>query len=177
MAAGCVDLFQGEVDADTTVSGAQMVALFAARNAGIQVPDAAIEKGLAYFASCMDGNGGVGYTAKGGPNQTRTAIASLSYSLNKDRASLSAKNSFSWLKNGREEQTGYIYYHMYYMAQALFHADMREWQLWNRRAVALFRASQQPDGSWTSRHGPTMGTGSALLAMALNYRLMPIYER
>ena len=32
-------------DADTTVTGAQMVALFAARNAGIEVPDQAISKG------------------------------------------------------------------------------------------------------------------------------------
>ena len=36
-------------DADTTVSGAQMVALFAARNAGIAVSEDAIQKGLKFF--------------------------------------------------------------------------------------------------------------------------------
>ena len=45
-------------DADTTVSGAQMVALFAARNAGIGVPDAAIQKALRFFAECQTPDGG-----------------------------------------------------------------------------------------------------------------------
>ena len=40
-------------DADTTVSGAQMVALFAARNAGIGVPEDAIRKALRFFAECQ----------------------------------------------------------------------------------------------------------------------------
>ena len=39
-------------DADTTVSGAQMVSLFAARNAGLSVPQEAIEKVINYFLSC-----------------------------------------------------------------------------------------------------------------------------
>jgi hypothetical protein len=38
-------------DADTTVSGAQMVALFAARNAGIPVPEHVIQNGLSFFLS------------------------------------------------------------------------------------------------------------------------------
>jgi hypothetical protein len=40
-------------DADTTVSGAQMVALFAARNAGIGVPEEAIQKGLRFYLNCL----------------------------------------------------------------------------------------------------------------------------
>ena len=49
-------------DADTTVSGAQMVALFAARNAGLSVPESAIEKAIEFFISCQDSSGGFGYT-------------------------------------------------------------------------------------------------------------------
>ena len=44
-------------DADTTVSGAQMVSLFAARNAGLSVPQEAIEKGIDYFLSCQTKDG------------------------------------------------------------------------------------------------------------------------
>ena len=40
-------------DADTTVTGAQMVALFA-RNAGIEVPDQAISKGKKFLLECQD---------------------------------------------------------------------------------------------------------------------------
>ena len=46
-------------DADTTVSGAQMVALFAARNAGLAVPETAIQTGLKYFKSCQTPEGGL----------------------------------------------------------------------------------------------------------------------
>ena len=51
-------------DADTTVSGAQMVALFAARNAGIGVPEDAIRKALRFFAECQTPDGGIGYTGR-----------------------------------------------------------------------------------------------------------------
>ena len=164
-------------DADTTVSGAQMVALYAARNAGVHVPDEAISKGLSYFKASMDSKGGVGYTQKGGANSTRTAIASLAFSLNKDRDSEESKLTFSWIRNSQDERSSYMFYHMYYMAQALFHGDMNVWRPWNQNVLAVLRGAQQEDGSWSSRHGTTFGTGASLLAMALNYRLMPIYER
>jgi len=43
--------------ADTSVVGCQIVALYAARNAGIPVPDAALEKGHKYMRSCRGTNG------------------------------------------------------------------------------------------------------------------------
>ena len=50
-------------DADTTVSGACFVALAAAANAGIKIPDTAYPKALKYYRLCMDSNGSVGYTS------------------------------------------------------------------------------------------------------------------
>ena len=38
-----------------------MVALLAARNAGIAVPDEAIKKGLEYYRSCQEESGGIGF--------------------------------------------------------------------------------------------------------------------
>ena len=51
-------------DADTTVSGAQMVALLAARNAGMAVPEEAIQNGLKFFLSCQTPEGGFGYRSR-----------------------------------------------------------------------------------------------------------------
>ncbi|MEC9055560.1 MAG: prenyltransferase/squalene oxidase repeat-containing protein, partial [Verrucomicrobiota bacterium] len=48
-------------DADTTVAGAQMVALYAARNAGIPVPEEALKKGHAFMRRCRASDGGYGY--------------------------------------------------------------------------------------------------------------------
>src|ERR1051325_1325270 len=75
------------VDADTTVSGAQMVALFAARNAGISVPEDAIQKGIAFFLKCQTPEGGFGYTSATAPNGARTAIGCLVLALAKEKQS------------------------------------------------------------------------------------------
>lgn len=164
-------------DADTTVSGAQMVALYAARNAGLHVPEKAFEKGLSYYKKTMNSDGSIAYTSRGGGNPTRTAIASLSFSLYNDYQSDASKEIFRNLRENKDASSSYTYYHFYYMAQALFQGDMNEWRPWNRKTVRLFEATQQRNGSWNGSRGATFSTASALLAMALNYRLMPIYER
>src|SRR5260221_1395727 len=69
------------MDADTTVSGAQMVALFAARNAGLAVPEDAIQKALKFFVNCQTPEGGFGYTSATSPNGARTAIGYLVFAF------------------------------------------------------------------------------------------------
>jgi hypothetical protein len=107
-------------DADTTVSGAQMVALFAARNAGIKVPNEAIEKGKAYILSCQDSSGGFGYTTSSGANLPRTAIGSLILSLAKDTSSDAYDNSVEYLKkNAKFGDQGHKFYSLYYITLEL----------------------------------------------------------
>ena len=69
------------------------------------------------------------------------------------------------------------FYARYYMAQALFHSDLDAWEAWNRRTVRRLQEMQKEDGSFASAHGPAYGTGMSALALALNYRLLPVYER
>ena len=63
------------------------------------------------------------------------------------------------------------------MAQALFHSDLEAWKAWNQRTMEKLQKMQKADGSITSPYGPAYGTGMSLLALALNYRLLPVYER
>ena len=166
-------------DADTTISGAQMVALFAAKNAGLAIPKEAFENGLGYYTSMTRDNGGVSYSGRGGGgNGTRTAITSLAYSLANDYSSEASRRTFCYLReNVDETSSSYPYYHFYYFAQALFQGDMGVWEGWNRRILQVFKATQLENGSWSGRCGEAFTTSAALLSMALNYRLMPIYER
>jgi hypothetical protein len=39
------------------------------------------------------------------------------------------------------------------------------------------KQTQQADGSFKGQHGPAISTSMSLLALALNYRFLPIYER
>jgi squalene cyclase len=163
-------------DADTTVSGAQMVALFAAMNAGLPVPDEAIQKGLKYFWTCQTPDGGFGYTSASSPNSARTAIACLVMALAKEKNSKQFKTAFDYLQKSPAEKS-YQQYYLYYASQAFFHASPQAWQSWNRKNIKALGQSQNADGSWEGQFGHTFGTSSSLLSLALNYRYLPIYER
>jgi len=164
--------------ADTTVSGCQIVALLAARNAGIPVPDEAIDKALAYMKSCRGSNGAYGYTSKGGGRLTLSAIGSLCYSLAKRKDEPSFAKTTDYLKQNIKSQEGtYPYYFRYYMSQALFQADDELWNLWNKDNIRLLSVTQLADGSWAGNHGNAFSTAGALLSLALNYRFLPIYEK
>jgi prenyltransferase beta subunit len=168
-----------DMTADTTVAGCQLVALLAARNAGIPVPNKNIDKALKYLASCRASNGGYGYTSKSGGKSTLTAIGSLCMSLAKKKDEKSFDTVTRYLTS-RIESGGhhYLFYHEYYMAQALFHANEEEWEKWNEKNSKVMTASQNPDGGWSDpRLGRSGATGLALLSMALNYRFLPIYEK
>jgi hypothetical protein len=165
-------------DADTTVSGCQLVALLGARNAGLPVPNQAIEKGLAYMARCRGGNGGYGYTSVGGDKPTLTAIGVTCLALAKDKEGKGFAASMDYLgRNLNYRDRNYPYYFEYYMSQALFHGDPKVWAEWNEKNLRYLSTLQRPDGSWPGNKGEAFSTAGALLSLALNYRFLPIYEK
>jgi prenyltransferase beta subunit len=163
-------------DADTTVSGAQLVALFAARNAGIAVPEEAIQKGLKFFAHCQTPDGGIGYTSASSPNAARTAIGCLVLALAKEKNTKMFQAAFNFLQKAPPDQS-YQQYFLYYGSQAFFHASPQAWQAWNNRNIRALSQSQNPEGGWEGQFGQTFATAASLLSLALNYRYLPIYER
>ena len=163
-------------DADTTVSGAQMVALFAARNAGIAVPEQVIQNGINFFVTCQTPEGGFGYISPVAPNATRTAIGCVVLSLAKEKNSTAYKSAFNYLKTSHPDAS-YPQYYLYYAAQAYFHGSPTAWQAWNKDNIASLRSTQTTEGNWDGQLGPTFATAGSLLSLALNYRYLPIYER
>lgn len=166
-------------DADTTISGAQVVALLAARNAGLSVPDAAIWRALQFYEQCQLVDGQIGYTsADGGGSGARNAIAVTVAALARERESRLFRRTFQVMRErGDQDGGGYFFYYLYYAAQAFFHADAVAWREWNARNVARLLETQSADGSWSGAHGRVFSTSCALLSLALNYRYLPIYER
>ena len=53
-------------DADTSVSGAVLVGLLAARNAGIEIPDQSIDKAISFYRQMTSSSGQVAYAGLGG---------------------------------------------------------------------------------------------------------------
>ncbi len=167
-------------DADTTVSGTVLMGLLGARNAGIEVPNEAVENGLAYFRANTQRDGSVSYqlTSGHGSGVTRAAIATLVYAISKRKDTPEYDVVAKFIRSRMDSKIGsHPFYHRYYMAQALFQSDFEAWQAWNRRIIDELKKLQETDGSFNSDHGKAYGTGMAVLALALNYRLLPVYER
>jgi hypothetical protein len=166
-------------DADTTVSGAQMLALRAAANAGIEVPEAAIKKGVEFYKNCAVPGGGFGYTGRDGPSRARSGIGLLVLSLSGEYRAPETKATADFLMGGSTND-GYFSYASYYCSQAMFQAGGKYWQQWNETMTPLIINLQKTDGSWGDMGdtgGPTCSTAMCLLAIEINYNLLPIYQR
>lgn len=169
-------------DADTSVSGAVLVGLLAARNAGIEVPDEAIDKAINYFSKMTSPSGLVGYTGGfGGFDESfaRISIATLVYSVarRKDLSQFKATLGYLTQRLDNVSQQNWPEYTRYYQAQALFQGDVDAWEKWNKLLVRYLKQIQAADGSIQGQMGTTLGTSMSCLALALNYRFLPIYER
>lgn len=166
-------------DADTSVSGAVLVGLLAARNAGVEVPDTAIDKAISYYKRMTSGGGQVGYSGIGsGGSLARSSIATLVYALARRKDLSQYKSTLRYVRDNREQTTSpYAEYTLYYQSQALFQGDVESWEKWNKLLIRKLKAAQQDDGGFSSQFGTSLGTSMSLLALALNYRLLPIYER
>lgn len=169
-------------DADTSVSGAVLVGLLAARNAGLEVPDQSIDKAISFYQNMTSSSGQVAYAqALGGFDESlaRISIGCLVYAIARRKDLPEFRATLDYLTQ-RLEQSGHEHYReytRYYQAQALLQGDPVAWEKWNTLLIRQLKSSQQSDGSFPGSHGPAISTALSLLAVAVNYRFLPIYER
>ena len=166
-------------DADTSVTGAMLMGLLAARNAGLEVPDDVINKALEYMRRSTGKDGSVAYSGGiggMGGSMNLTAVSSLVAAVSRSKQSDTYKATLQrLLENLEYKETGsYSEYFRYYMAQALFQGDYEAWKKWNVAKVRELQETQQDNGSFGNT---AYSTGMSMLALALNYRFLPIYER
>ena len=92
-------------DADTSVSGAVLVGLLAARNAGIEVPDESIDKAISFYPQMTSTSGQVAYVGgMGGFDEStaRVSIATLVYSVARRKDLPEYKATLDYLKQRLE---------------------------------------------------------------------------
>ncbi len=165
-------------DSDTSVTGAVLMGLLAARNAGLDVPDETVNAAMEYMRRSTGKDGSVAYSGgfgSMGGSMNLTAISTLVGAVTKTKDTEQYKASLKRLQENLEHhETSYPEYFRYYMAQALFQGDYEAWQKWNAGKVRELHDMQHDDGSFGNG---AYGTGMSLLSLALNYRFLPIYER
>lgn len=172
-------------DADTSAAGAILMGLLGARNAGIAVPDESLQGALEYFSTMTSSSGDVGYSGIGsfGQSKARSAICTLVFAVGKRRdepAYKAAAERIVTTRDGPNGGWGHPCYTRYYVSQALFQADYEAWREWSVENTRDLIARQADDGSiqlQNGSHGPAYQTGMLLLSAALDYTLLPIYER
>jgi len=171
-------------DADTSVSGAVLVGLLAARNAGIEVPDESIDKAISYYVKMTSPSGQVAYAGGIGgfdESMARISIGTLVFAVARRKDLPQFKSALGYLTKKIDDSGspghGGVEYQRYYQAQALFQGDVAAWEKWNKQLIRQLKTLQQADGSFKGQYGPPLSTSMSLLALALNYRLLPIYER
>lgn len=170
-------------DADVSVTITQIMALRSARNAGLSVPKETIDRAVTYVRQCQNpGDGGFRYMlSSGGSAYPRSAagVASLQYAgIYEDDAVTDGLDYLIQATSGLGGRGGgHFFYGHYYAAQAMFLAGGEYWARYFPRIRGILLERQQEDGSWSSNHGNTYGTGMSLLILQIPNRLLPIYQR
>jgi len=179
-------------DQDLSVTVMQIVALRAANNAEIPVPQAAIDKAIAYVKSCSVPTGGFGYQGNGGmsPQVSAAGVISLQLLGKYDDPSIPKtleylnKIPVQWNASG----PNYFYYFHYYAIQAQYQAGGKSWNEWHPRVRELLLSKQNSDGSWdvppgTAENEGVVGpnkvywTAMASLILEIYMHFLPAYQR
>ncbi|MDR3636836.1 MAG: terpene cyclase/mutase family protein [Isosphaeraceae bacterium] len=171
-------------DSDISVTGWQILALRAAKSAGCAVPSENIDHAVDYLKRCASREGGFGYQPGGGPNNPRTGTGILALEICGEHQTPQAVAGAEYLlKHPPRWSSEYFFYEAYYCSQAMFQMGDKYFLVYYPKLAAILLEHQDKNGSWLSGDGNdrTGGrnycTAMAVLALAVEYRYLPIYQR
>jgi hypothetical protein len=174
-------------DADLSMTVMHTVALNSAKEAGIAVPDATLDKAKNYVLYCQEEtSGGFGYSGPSGPGFARTAAGVMSLLMcGVDRNHQAIRRGMSFLKEAPEEKfTGgsHFLYANYYAIQCMYQTNTAEFNKYYGKIKYSLMAPNRlkSDGNgqyWSIKEGNTYSTAMAILILGVPYRFLPIYQR
>ncbi len=171
-------------DSDLSVTGWQLLALRAAKNIGCDVPADAIDYAVEYVKKCRPRNGrGFSYQVYHGPTPTRTGTGILCLEVcgkHKARETMIAADYL--MQHRLDERQSWYYYGVYYCTVGMFKVGGKHWEFMKSEVVGQLLRLQRNDGRWESRNnersaGTVYCTSMAVLALAVEYQFLPIYQR
>lgn len=169
-------------DADLSITICQIMALRAARDAGINVPDETRKKCIEYVKKSQAPDGGFRYTMGGGHTSfplTAAGVVSLySAGIYEGEA---VEKALKYINRHRPGSGGsfsssYFYYAHYYAVQAMWHAGGDNWKKWYPAIRDHLLKQQQGDGSWSDSHGSEFATAMACIILQMPYNYLPVFS-
>ena len=172
-------------DSDTSCSGWCLMALRSARLNGARFSNDAITKAVAdMHRHHSKEKGCFGYQ---NPNQygvTLSGAGILCLELcgkHNDPDSLAAAKYLMSVYKTEMERQSYKFYGMYYASQGLFQIGGESWREFSDWMYRNWLPQQRADGSWRGtppgEDSPIYATSMMILAFAVPYRQLPIYQR
>jgi hypothetical protein len=175
--------------ADVSVTVAQLMALRAAKNAGVAVPKSVVDKCVAYIKACQMPDGGFCYI-KGqggimGSAFARTAAAIVGlfsagvYEGKEIDAGLRYMTRYT---PGRrtgfvESRPDHYFYGQYYAALAMWTAGGNYWAEWFPAIRDELISRYRSNNGWIDTHGTNYGAAMACIILQLPNNYLPIMQK
>lgn len=176
-------------EADVSVTVCQMMALRAARNAGLAVPKSTVDACVEYVRRCQNPDGGFSYNLSPGgapgtpslmPRSAAGLVALYSAGIYEGRE-IERGLRFLQEQSPRGDafrQEAFYYYGQYYAAQAMWHAGGNYWRRWYPMVRDELLARQNANGKWIDMSVcPEYGTAMACIVLQLPNNYLPIFQR
>ncbi len=174
-------------DSDVSATVMQAVALRAAQEAGISVPQDAITKALEYVSSCYDAPTG-GFRYQPGvkePGFARTAAAIYSLQVLGKFDDPKVKSGSAFLFTNAKRRDNFWIYGCYYAAPAQYMIGGETWRRWYEEMKGVLLGDVQRSGDlahWEPKNpkddlGPVYCTAVFVHILAMPYHYLPLYQR
>lgn len=179
-------------DADMSITVCQVMALRAARNAGINVSRAKVDLAIEYVKKSFRAREGA-FTYQIEDNTPRglsratfaltaCGVAALYGAGEYDSIEVERGLDYLWNINNRPLASAApgrfdYYYGHYYAVQAAFQKGGRYWTEWYRLIRAELLGLQEPDGAWRDLVGKNYATAMATIILQMPFQYLPITER
>jgi len=168
--------------ADISVTIMQVMALRAAKNGGLHVPDGTLKRAIEYINRCRDEKSG-GYTYQPGsrePGVARTAAGICVLQLSGLYDAQEIAKAVEYLEKTGDEKRHY-WYGLYYTAHAMHQVGGKKWEEWYTRIRDKLLAKQTPAGSWSGMGsddgvGPAYTAAIAVIVLSVPLNYLPIFQ-
>ena len=171
-------------DADISVTVCQVMALRAARNAGIDVPKETIDRSIDYVRRSQNADGGFMYMMRQGgesafPRSAAGMVALYSAGVYEGPEITRGLDYLmqSIPTKGQVRRDAYWAYGQYYAAQAMWQAGDDHWARWYPAVRDELITRQSADGSWPSPISVECDTAMACVVLQMPNNYLPIFER
>jgi hypothetical protein len=181
----------GDLDADTSVVGWQLMALKSGQMAGLKVDPKVLDRAKGFLTTVARGEskGLFVYTPdQVNPNEVMTSVGLLcNQYMGMTRDEPAMVEGMKFLMDRLPNPQAVNSYYWYYATQVMHNLPGPEWDKWNREMRRALLDSQRKDGcaagSWDPKPDQWGPTGGRVMTTAINslclevyYRYIPLYK-